>query len=150
MLLSQVEYRLLPGIPSVSTPPMKMSIGTKANPLNQLDSLKSRLQTIKHPISVPSLAVLVYREEGVRGFYRGLWIPLVTITFVRMSVLTWGFAFSARVLMMSQGAASFTIYSGTKETLRDARILNRDTLVDTSLLGGLGLGLEYPSGAPEC
>lgn len=58
----------------------------QANPLNQLDSLKSRLQTIKHPISVPSLAVLVYREEGVRGFYRGLWIPLVTITFVRMSV----------------------------------------------------------------
>jgi hypothetical protein len=53
------------------------------DPFNQLDSLKSRLQTIKHPISVPSLAVLVYREEGVRGFYRGLWIPLVTITFVR-------------------------------------------------------------------
>lgn len=45
---------------------------------------------------------------------------------------------------MSQGAASFTIYSGTKETLRDARILNRDTLVDTSLLGGLGLDPEYP------
>jgi len=83
-----------------------------------LDSLKSRLQTIKHPISVPSLALLVYREEGFRGFYRGLWIPLVTITFVR--------------------AASFTIYSGTKETLRDARILNQDTFLDTSLLGGLG------------
>jgi len=62
--------------------------------------------------------VLVYREEGFRGFYRGLWIPLVTITFVR--------------------AASFTIYSGTKDTLRDAHILNQDTLFDTSLLGGLG------------
>ena len=59
----------------------------QANLPNQLDSLKSRLQTIKHPISVPSLAVLVYREEGVRGFYRGLWIPLVTITFVSMSLL---------------------------------------------------------------
>ena len=84
---SRVEYRPLLGILSVFTPTMEKDFGTKANPLNQLDSLKSRLQTIKHPISVPSLAVIVYREEGVRGFYRGLWIPLVTITFVRMSVL---------------------------------------------------------------
>ena len=48
--------------------------------------------------------------------------------------------------MMSQGAASFTIYSGTKDTLRDARILNRDTLIDTSLLGGLGSDPDCPSG----
>ena len=47
--------------------------------------------------------------------------------------------------MMSQGAASFTIYSGTKDTLRDARILNRDTLIDTSLLGGLGSDPDCPS-----
>lgn len=53
----------------------------------QLDSLKSRLQTIKHPISVPKLALLVYREEGVVGFYRGLWIPLITISFVREYVI---------------------------------------------------------------
>lgn len=51
--------------------------------------------------------------------------------------------------MMSQGAASFTIYSGTKETLRNARILNRDTLVDTSLLGGLGSDPECPLETPE-
>lgn len=48
--------------------------------------------------------------------------------------------------MMSQGAASFTIYSGTKDALRDARILNRDTLFDTSLLGGLGSDQDYPPG----
>ena len=48
--------------------------------------------------------------------------------------------------MMSQGAASFTIYSGTKETLRDARILNQDNLIDTSLLGGLGSDPDYPLG----
>jgi hypothetical protein len=87
VLSSQVEYRLLLGILSVFTPTTETEFAANANPLNQLDSLKSRLQTIKHPISVPSLAILVYREEGVRGFYRGLWIPLVTITFVRMSVL---------------------------------------------------------------
>lgn len=45
--------------------------------------------------------------------------------------------------MMSQGAASFTIYSGTKDTFRDARVLNRDTLIDTSLLGGIGSGPYY-------
>ena len=119
----------------------------QANSLNQLDSLKSRLQTIKHPISVPSLAVLVYREEGVRGFYRGLWIPLVTITFVRMSLLSLfarHFFLPVRQLMMSQGAASFTIYSGTKETFRDAHVLNRDTLFDVSMLGGLGSDPDRP------
>lgn len=49
----------------------------------QLDSLKSRLQTTKTSISIPKLAALVYREEGIKGFYRGLWIPLMTISFVR-------------------------------------------------------------------
>ena len=49
----------------------------------QLDSLKSRLQTIKTRITVPQLAVLVYKEEGFLGFYRGIWIPLLTISFVR-------------------------------------------------------------------
>jgi hypothetical protein len=33
--------------------------------------------------SIPKLASLVYREEGVGGFFRGLWIPLVTISIVR-------------------------------------------------------------------
>ena len=49
----------------------------------QLDSLKSRLQTMRTRISVPKLAALVYREEGLIGFYRGIWIPLLTISFVR-------------------------------------------------------------------
>lgn len=49
----------------------------------QLDSLKSRLQTSRNPISVPRLAARVLREEGLVGFFRGLWIPLFTISFVR-------------------------------------------------------------------
>lgn len=83
-----------------------------------LDSLKSRLQTIKTPISVPRLAALVYREEGVIGFYRGLWIPLMTISFVR--------------------AASFTIYTRTKEFFRDQHWLERNSFVDAGLVGGAG------------
>lgn len=82
-----------------------------------LDSLKSRLQTIKTPITVPRLAAIVYREEGVIGFYRGLWIPLMTISFVR--------------------AASFTIYTRTKEYFRDRHLLTRDSMIDASLVGGV-------------
>jgi len=83
-----------------------------------LDSLKSRLQASRNPITVPKLAARVFNEEGVRGFYRGFWIPLFTISFVR--------------------AASFTIYNGTKELLRENGILARNKLVDIACMGGVG------------
>ncbi|EJD02463.1 mitochondrial carrier [Fomitiporia mediterranea MF3/22] len=83
-----------------------------------LDSLKSRLQTSRNAITVPRMARQVFREEGIRGFYRGLWIPLFTISFVR--------------------AASFTIYNGTKDFLRFQDLLSRDKLFDVACLGGLG------------
>ncbi|KAH6918485.1 mitochondrial carrier domain-containing protein [Coprinopsis sp. MPI-PUGE-AT-0042] len=82
-----------------------------------LDSIKSRLQTTKTHISIAKLAALVYKEEGIMGFYRGLWIPLLTISFVR--------------------AASFTIYSGTKEYCANNNILMRNSVVDAGLTGGI-------------
>ncbi|KAJ2913437.1 hypothetical protein MD484_g6975, partial [Candolleomyces efflorescens] len=82
-----------------------------------LDSIKSRLQTTKTAVSIPKLAAMVYREEGVMGFYRGLWIPLMTISFVR--------------------AASFTIYSRTKEHFAYHDILYKDRLTDVALTGGI-------------
>ncbi|KAF8746059.1 hypothetical protein AX14_000124 [Amanita brunnescens Koide BX004] len=83
-----------------------------------LDSIKSRLQTTKGPVTIPKLAAMVYREEGITGFYRGLWIPLMTISFVR--------------------AASFTIYNRTKEYCWDHNYLCRDNMLDVALTGGLG------------
>ncbi|KAF8636598.1 hypothetical protein AX17_003408 [Amanita inopinata Kibby_2008] len=83
----------------------------------QLDSLKSRLQTTKTPITIARLAALVYREEGIIGFYRGLWIPLTTISFVR--------------------AASFTIYNRTKEYCRDHNYLCQNSIFDVALTGGV-------------
>jgi len=83
-----------------------------------LDSLKSRLQASRAPVSVPKLAATVLREEGVVGFFRGLWIPLFTISFVR--------------------AASFTIYNGTKESLHTKGLVQRTKLLDVALSGGLG------------
>ena len=47
--------------------------------------MKSRLQTTRHAVSIPQLAMLVYRDEGIKGFFRGIWIPLLTISFVRAS-----------------------------------------------------------------
>jgi len=84
-----------------------------------LDSLKSRLQTTKTPgrISLRGLAVTIYREEGMVGFYRGLWIPLVTISFVR--------------------ATSFTIYTSTKEYFHKKSWLEREKLLDVSVIGGI-------------
>ncbi|EPQ58302.1 mitochondrial carrier, partial [Gloeophyllum trabeum ATCC 11539] len=91
-----------------------------------LDSLKSRLQTRRVRISVPKLAAQVYRDEGLIGFYRGFWIPLMTISFVRASDAT------------SLGATSMTIYDNTKVTLHRNGMLARNTLVDVAASGGIG------------
>lgn len=81
-----------------------------------LDSLKSRLQTTRGNTSFWKTAQLVYREEGLMGFYRGMSIPLITIGFVR--------------------AASFTIYSETREAFANNNILCRNSIVDAGLTGG--------------
>ncbi|KAI0929138.1 hypothetical protein AcW1_006159 [Taiwanofungus camphoratus] len=106
-----------------------------------LDSIKSRLQTLKTPISVPKLAAQVYREEGVIGFYRGLWIPLITISFVRMCCFHWAvYGMSSSVSL--QGAASFTIYTRTKEYFRDHHLLVRNSMLDVAATGGIGGALS--------
>ncbi|KAF9520515.1 hypothetical protein BS47DRAFT_638387 [Hydnum rufescens UP504] len=91
-------------------------VGTSAG--YPLDSLKSRLQANRTPITLASLAKKVWREEGFAGFYRGIWIPLITISAVR--------------------AVSFSIYTRTKDILHDNNMLNRGTLFDVSSAGGLG------------
>ncbi|CAG7853464.1 SubName: Full=Related to carnitine/acylcarnitine translocase {ECO:0000313/EMBL:CCA75557.1} [Serendipita indica DSM 11827] len=83
-----------------------------------LDSLKSRLQASRAPITVPRLAANIFREEGIVGFYRGLWIPLVTISAVR--------------------AASFTIYNNTKSKLHDQYGWSREKLLSVGASGAVG------------
>jgi len=83
-----------------------------------LDSMKSRLQASRKNVTVPALALTVYREEGIGGFFRGIWIPLCTISAVR--------------------AASFTIYGGTKEYLAQRNLLSNYSLIDVGCSGGLG------------
>ena len=56
-----------------------------------------------------------------------IFCPCVCVLTFRISVL------NVRI----SGAASFTIYSGTKENFRNNNILCRDSIIDTSLTGGI-------------
>ncbi|BGP13890.1 hypothetical protein JCM10213_002529 [Rhodosporidiobolus nylandii] len=93
-----------------------------------LDSVKSRLQ-VKRYSSVLDCARRTYAEEGIRGFFRGVTIPLVTITLVR--------------------TASFSIYTNTKQELERRRILDNQTALGTAasgFLGGAASGLALSVG----
>lgn len=112
----RVLHRYLAAHPTLLTAGPASLVSTIAS--FPFDSIKSRLQ-VKHYPSVFSCARAVLREEGVRGFFRGVTIPLVTITFVRTS--------------------SFSIYSGTKAWLERHVAPNPDRrLGRTAAYGALG------------
>jgi solute carrier family 25 carnitine/acylcarnitine transporter 20/29 len=82
------------------------------------DSLKSRLQ-VKHYPSIWACAKAVLREEGFQGFFRGVTIPLITISIVRTS--------------------SFSIYFNTKDSLhKNGYLADRSKLTHTALSGMAG------------
>lgn len=82
------------------------------------DSLKSRLQVKYYP-SIWACAKAVFREEGMGGFFRGVFIPLITISFVRTS--------------------SFSIYVNTKDALHSRNKFNdKSNLAHTALSGMAG------------
>ncbi|POY70600.1 hypothetical protein BMF94_6378 [Rhodotorula taiwanensis] len=88
-----------------------------------LDSVKSRLQ-VKRYSSVLDCARSTYAQEGIRGFFRGVTIPLVTITLVRTT--------------------SFSIYTWSKDELLRRRWLTGETVPSTAgagFLGGAASGL---------
>ncbi|GAA5830394.1 hypothetical protein JCM11251_001332 [Rhodosporidiobolus azoricus] len=82
-----------------------------------LDSVKSRLQ-VKRYSSILDCARRTFHEEGIRGFFRGVTIPLVTITLVR--------------------TASFSIYTKTKEELERRKWAADKTVLTTAASGFLG------------
>lgn len=91
-----------------------------------LDSIKSRLQVKSYP-SAWACTKDVVSQEGIRGLFRGVTFPLITITFVR--------------------TLSFSVYTHTKELLARAWHPKRDELSD-ALTFGLAGGLT--SGALIC
>ncbi|GAA6008961.1 hypothetical protein JCM10207_004041 [Rhodosporidiobolus poonsookiae] len=82
-----------------------------------LDSVKSRLQ-VKRYSSVLDCARRTYAEEGIRGFFRGVTIPLVTITLVR--------------------TASFSIYTGTRAELDRRQWFTGQTMPSAAMAGFVG------------
>ncbi|KAH8925762.1 mitochondrial carrier [Atractiella rhizophila] len=83
-----------------------------------LDSIKSRLQVKTYEGGVLGCVKSTFREEGFRGFFRGLLSPLITISVVRTT--------------------SFTIYTETKKTLHEKDLFNKDTVSGRAISGFLG------------
>lgn len=82
------------------------------------DSLKSRLQ-VKHYPSIWSCGKAVWKEEGLAGFFRGVTVPMITISLVRTS--------------------SFAIYVNTKDWLhRNSYLADRSKISNTALSGMAG------------
>ncbi|OAV96445.1 hypothetical protein PTTG_03996 [Puccinia triticina 1-1 BBBD Race 1] len=82
-----------------------------------LDSIKSRLQVNKYD-SVVDCVKKTYVEEGPKGFYRGIAIPMLTITIVR--------------------TLSFTIYNDTKQFLHQRQLVSTSSARDIALSGLAG------------
>jgi len=82
-----------------------------------LDSVKSRLQ-VKRYSSVLDCVRTTFAEEGLPGFFRGVAIPLVTITLVRTT--------------------SFAIYTNVRDSLKKRGILADGSLASAQALGFLG------------
>ncbi|PLW17757.1 hypothetical protein PCANC_09064 [Puccinia coronata f. sp. avenae] len=82
-----------------------------------LDSIKSRLQVNNYD-SVMDCVKKTYVEEGPKGFYRGIAIPMLTITIVR--------------------TLSFTIYNDTKQFLHQRQLVSSTSARDIALSGLAG------------
>ncbi|KAA1072360.1 hypothetical protein PGT21_033165 [Puccinia graminis f. sp. tritici] len=82
-----------------------------------LDSIKSRLQVNRYD-SVMDCVKKTYVEEGPKGFYRGIAIPMLTITIVR--------------------TLSFTIYNDTKQFLHQRQLVSSFSARDIALSGLAG------------
>lgn len=84
------------------------------------DSVKTRMQT-HHFDSILSCVKVTYAEEGARGFFRGMIPPLVTVSIIK--------------------SVSFSIYEGTKRSLKD-RGMRDDTVMSNLLLSSLSGGVS--------
>lgn len=48
-----------------------------------LDTVKTRMQTYKSFTSIGNCVAMTFRHEGVRGFFRGIWAPLLSTSCLR-------------------------------------------------------------------
>ena len=83
------------------------------------------------------MASIVFKEEGVAGFFRGITIPLVTISAVREYRVHLVLSLCFKTLI-HVGAASFTIYTDIKVLLHAHQMLDRPRVLDVALAAGIG------------
>lgn len=74
-----------------------------------------------HFDSILSCVKVTYAEEGARGFFRGMIPPLVTVSIIK--------------------SVSFSIYEGTKRSLKD-RGMRDDTVMSNLFLSSLSGGVS--------
>ncbi|KAI8142876.1 mitochondrial carrier domain-containing protein [Fennellomyces sp. T-0311] len=80
------------------------------------DSVKTRMQT-HHYNSLLDCVKITYKEEGARGFFRGMIPPLITVSAIK--------------------SVAFTVYEGTKHRLRHYPGLEGDTLGSLTALASI-------------
>lgn len=100
-----------------------------------LDSIKSRLQ-VKRYASVLDCARDIWRTEGVKGYYRGVAMPLVTVR--RPQPVVWPRAHAVLRQITIVRTASFTIYNTVKEELHKRGHFDRPTIPHKAISGLLG------------
>lgn len=99
-----------------------------------LDSIKTRQQTHRYK-SVWQCVVVTKRNEGIRGFYRGLIAPLLSSSAVRaVSVSMFNFALPYTSSLM------FSIYSPTREKASSWELIGRKMPV--AFLAGMFAGVS--------
>ncbi|KAG2181064.1 hypothetical protein INT43_008646, partial [Umbelopsis isabellina] len=82
------------------------------------DSIKTRMQT-HHYDSMLQCVKHTYSEEGMRGFFRGMLPPLITVSIIK--------------------SVSFSVYEGTRGYLRERfSALNGESLMSLAMLSSLG------------
>ncbi|KAI8887858.1 mitochondrial carrier, partial [Backusella circina FSU 941] len=77
------------------------------------DSIKTRLQT-QHYDSINACIKQTYKEEGIRGFFRGVVPPLITVSIIK--------------------SISFSVYEQSKRSLRKNYPIDKDTLFSTMFI----------------
>ncbi|KAG2176790.1 hypothetical protein INT44_007454 [Umbelopsis vinacea] len=82
------------------------------------DSIKTRMQT-HHYDSMMQCVKSTYHEEGMRGYFRGIIPPLITVSIIK--------------------SVSFSVYEGTKRSLRERfQFFNQDSLLSVAAVSTLG------------
>jgi len=82
------------------------------------DSVKTRMQT-HHYDSMLQCVKHTYHEEGMRGFFRGIIPPLITVSIIK--------------------SVSFSVYEETKKFLRErSALFNGDSLMSVAAISTLG------------